>query len=47
MTTRFGRCGRYVNGRTKSSPEMNGKSANLNNALKNHIYRQDLWAPLS
>ena len=34
----------YVSGRTRASGEMNGKSANLNNAM-NQIYPEDLIIP--
>lgn len=36
---------RYVSGRTRKPGEINGKSANLNNCLKNVIYAGYLAAP--
>lgn len=36
---------RYVSGRTRKPGEINGKSANLNNALCNVIYKQCLDRP--
>lgn len=35
----------YVSGRTRAKGEINGKSANLNNALKNIIYQEHVGNP--
>jgi hypothetical protein len=33
-------CYRYVSGRSRAPEEINGKSANLNNCLRNVIFRE-------
>jgi hypothetical protein len=38
--SKYGARGGYVTGRKRASPEMNGKSANVNNVLKNHIFNR-------
>jgi hypothetical protein len=35
---KFGAAGGYVTGRPRKKGEMNGKSANVNNVLKNYIF---------
>eukprot|EP00879_Flechtneria_rotunda_P011197 GHRR01011695.1.p1 GENE.GHRR01011695.1~~GHRR01011695.1.p1 ORF type:complete len:695 (+),score=198.24 GHRR01011695.1:342-2426(+) len=35
----------YITGRSRAKEEINGKSANLNNVLKNHIYKDHLQNP--
>ena len=44
---RWGPLGGYVTGRTRENGEMNGKSANVNNCLKNYIFAKWVqWAQL-
>ncbi len=38
--SKFGSRGGYVTGRKRANPEMNGKSANVNNVLKNYIFNR-------